>query len=556
MHDDLDTRNPGEEALNKAEKVREIRHQNQKKRNKKRYAIKFREKYKKKHGKLPEGIKEKLLYTLKQNIYVKKAALIGSAVTMLLMILTMTAVSSCGAIFTDGMSTVMAGSYQSKPAEIDAADVQMTEKEMQLQDEIDSIEDKYPGYDEYEYDIDPIGHDPFTLISYLSAKHTDFTASGVSEDIESLYDRMYDLSTQEREETRTKTVTKIGTREVTDPETGLTYEEEYEYEDEEEYTVTILSVTLKKTEMEDLVQADLNAEDKDLYDTYTQTKGLLQYFYTPLNLNWQSYIKSYYGYRKNPQTGDLEFHKGLDISVPEGTEVLAAQDGKVSSAAFDDYYGNYVVIEDTGGYSSKYAHLASMTVTAGQDISHGAVIGRTGHTGSATGSELHIECLYRGDHYDPLFYFENGEGSLYPTNADTGEYLPVEATGDAKALIDEAMKYLDYPYVWGGSNPETSFDCSGFVSWCLNTSGYAVVGRQTAQGLYNLSGSVPADSAQPGDLIFFTGTYKSSGPVSHVGIYLGNGQMIHAGDPIKISNINTSYWQSHFYGYGKVIRSA
>ena len=552
MHDNSIDNNPSNDALSKSEKAREIKHQYQKKRNKKRYAAKFREAYKKKHGKLPQGIKEKLLYRLKENVFVKKYVLIGGGVTAIMAIMIMTALSSCGAIFTDSMSTVAVGSYQSKPAEIDAADVQMTEKEMKLQDEIDSIEEKYPGYDEYEYDIDPIGHDPFTLVSYLSAKHTDFTASDVTGDIESLYDRMYELSTEEREETRTRTVTKTGTREVTDPVTGLTDEEEYEYEDEEEYTVKILSVTLRKKEMEDLVQADLNAEDRDLYDTYTQTKGLLQYFYTPLNLNWQSYIKSYYGYRKNPRTGDLEFHKGLDISVPEGTEVLAAQDGKVSSAAFDDHYGNYIVIEDSGGYSSKYAHLESLMVTAGEDVKHGSVIGRTGHTGSATGSELHIECLYRGDHYDPLFYFENGEGSLYPTNAETGEYLPVEATGDAKALIDEAMNYLDYPYVWGGSTPETSFDCSGFVSWCLNNSGYADVGRQTAQGLCNKSHRVSADNAQPGDLIFFTGTYKSSGPVSHVGIYLGNGQMIHAGDPIKISNINTPYWQSHFYQYGRI----
>ena len=551
MHDNNIDLNPSNDAVKKTEKAREVRHQRQKKRNKK-YALKFRKNYKKKYGKLPQGIKEKVLYFLKRSIYVKKAALIGTGVTAIIGIIIMITVSSCGAIFTDGMSGVVEGSYQSEPKEIDKADVLMTEKEMQLQDEIDRIEDTYPGYDEYEYDIDPIGHDPYTLISYLSAKHIAFTSDEVTGDIESLYDRMYDLKTEEREETRTRTVTKTGIREVTDPATGLTHEEEYEYEDEEEYTVNILCVSLKKKEMEELAEADLSAEDKDLYDTYNETKGLIQYFYTPLNLNWQSYIKSYYGYRKNPQSGDLEFHKGVDISVPEGTEVLAAQDGKVSSAAFDDHYGNYIVIEDTEGYASKYAHLESLTVSTGEDVTHGAVIGRTGHTGSATGSELHIDCLYRGDHYDPLFYFENGEGSLYPTDADTGEYLPVEATGDAKALIDEAMKYLNYPYVWGGSSPETSFDCSGFVSWCLNASGYADVGRQTAQGLSNISSRVSAEDAQPGDLIFFTGTYKSSGPVSHVGIYLGNGQMIHAGDPIKISNINTSYWQSHFYGYGRI----
>ena len=233
MHDNGIDNNPSNDALSKSEKAREIKHQYQKKRNKKRYAAKFREVYKKKHGKLPQGIKEKLLYRLKENMFVKKYVLIGGGVTAIMAIMIMTALSSCGAIFTDSMSTVAAGSYQSKPAEIDAADVQMTEKEMRLQDEIDSIEDKYPGYDEYEYDIDPIGHDPFTLVSYLSAKHIDFTASDVTGDIESLYDRMYNLSTEEREETRTRTVTKTGTREVTDPVTGLTDEEEYEYEEEE-----------------------------------------------------------------------------------------------------------------------------------------------------------------------------------------------------------------------------------------------------------------------------------------------------------------------------------
>ncbi len=552
MHDRIKDNNPSEDALKTSEKAREIRHRQQKRRKKKRYALKFREKYKKKHGRMPQGIKEKLLYRLKQNIYVKKAALIGAGVTGIITVIIMVSVSSCGAIFTDSMATVATGSYQSKPEEIDKADLRMTEKEMQLQDEIDRIEETYPGYDEYEYDIDPIGHDPFTLISYLSAKHIDFKADDVSGDIDDLYDRMYDLTTEEREETRTRTVTKTGKREVTNPETGLTYEEEYDYEDEEEYTVTILCVRLKKKEMDTLVEADLSGDSRDLYDTYNETKGLMQYYYTPLNLNWQSYIKSYYGYRKNPKTGELEFHKGLDIAVPEGTEVLAAQDGKVSSAAFDDHYGNYVVIEDTGGYSSKYAHLESLEVTTGEDVVHGTVIGRTGHTGSATGSELHIECLYRGDHYDPLFYFENGEGSLYPTDVDTGEYLPVEVTGDVAVLIEEAMKYLNYPYKWGGSSPETSFDCSGFVSWCLNASGYADVGRQTAQGLCNMSHRVSAEDARPGDLIFFTGTYNSGCPVSHVGIYLGNGQMIHAGNPIKISNINTSYWQSHYYGYGRI----
>ena len=544
--------NPSESAMKRAEQAREFHSHAQKKGIKRFYAKKFRAEYIERK-KTENKIKAKIATKIKEVIAVKRTAVLVSLGTIALIFIPIIAMGSCGAVAADGMSTVMAGSYQSSPKEIDAADLQMTELEMKLQDEIDTIEEEHPGYDEYEYNLDPIEHDPFALASYLSAKYTDYTASQVEGDVQDIFDQMYTLTTEEREETRTRTVTKTDQRPVIDEDTGkITGYEDYEYEDEEEYTVSILSITLKAKDMDTITSPGLSSEQKEMRDTLMGTKGLLQYYYTPLDLNWQSCIKSYYGYRKNPKTGDLEFNKGVDISVPEDTPVYAAQTGHVTESAFDDHYGNYVVIKDDKDYASKYANMSRVTVSAGQGVNHGEVIGYTGHTGSATGSELHIECEYQGESYNPLFYFENGEGSLYPTNADTGEYIPVEATGDAAALIHEAMNYLDYPYVWGGSTPETSFDCSGFVSWCLNNSGYADVGRQTAQGLCNISSRVSADDAQPGDLIFFTGTYKSSGPVSHVGIYLGNGQMIHAGDPIKISNINTPYWQSHFYQYGRL----
>ncbi len=544
--------NPSNDALKKSEQAREIHRHEMKRGIKKHYAKQFRAEYMKRR-KTEGRIKAKLVTKLKEIAEVKKATLIVTIGTIALILIPIITMGSCGAIAADGVSTVMAGSYQSQPKEIDAADLKMTELEMKLQDEIDSIEDTNPGYDEYEYNLDPIEHDPFALASYLSAKYTAYTADQVEGDIQDLFDQMYTLSTEEREETRTRTVPKEGQRPVYDEETGFVIGyEDYEYEEEEEYTVSILSVTLKAKKMEEITDPNLNEEEKDMRDTLMGTKGLLQYYYTPLDLDWQSSIKSYYGYRKNPLTGDFEFNRGVDISIPEGTPVYAAQDGQVTQSSYDGYYGNFVVIKDEKSYTSRYAHLSSVLVSAGQGINHGEVIGYTGHTGSATGSELHIECEYEGESYNPLFYFENGEGTLYPTDPETGEYIPVEATGDVAALIDEAMNYLNYPYVWGGSSPETSFDCSGFVSWCLNNSGYADVGRQTAQGLCNMSHKINPEDAQPGDLIFFTGTYKSSGPVSHVGIYLGNGKMIHAGDPIKISSINTSYWQSHFYQYGRI----
>ena len=117
-------------------------------------------------------------------------------------------------------------------------------------------------------------------------------------------------------------------------------------------------------------------------------------------------------------------------------------------------------------------------------------------------------------------------------------------------LLAEAEKYLGYPYVWGGSNPSTSFDCSGFVSYVLTNSGLVNTGRLGAQGLYNVCTPVSSSDAQPGDLVFFVGTYDTPG-VSHVGIYVGDGVMLHCGDPIQYSSINTSYWQSHFYAFGR-----
>ena len=118
-------------------------------------------------------------------------------------------------------------------------------------------------------------------------------------------------------------------------------------------------------------------------------------------------------------------------------------------------------------------------------------------------------------------------------------------------MIAEAEKYLGYPYVWGGSKPSTSFDCSGFVCWVINQSGVDSVGRTTATGLFNYCSHIPPGEAKPGDLIFFQGTYDTSG-ASHVGIYVGNGMMIHCGSPIQYASINTSYWQSHFLGYGRL----
>ena len=144
--------------------------------------------------------------------------------------------------------------------------------------------------------------------------------------------------------------------------------------------------------------------------------------------------------------------------------------------------------------------------------------------------------------------YPNASTIKQPTYYD----IPPEALKDDRfaVMMEEATKYIGYPYVWGGSSPSTSFDCSGYISWVLNHSGWNV-GRQTAQGLYNLCTPVSTAQVKPGDLVFFKGTYDTPG-VSHCGIYVGNSIMLHCGDPISYTNLNSKYWQEHFYSYGRL----
>ena len=499
------------------------------------------------------GIAKKL-----QEIAVKnKTLIITVGIFSLLLIMIMSALSSCGSMFTGTVTTTMASTYLSLPAEIDAADLSFTQKEIELQNKIDRIESDYPGYDEYDYNLGAIGHDPFTLISYLSAVHTEFTAADVEDEIQELFNAMYSLTTEEVEETRMRTVTKTGTRTVTSPD-GTTRTEEYEYEEEEEYTVTILRVTLTVTPLESIVAGRMDSEQTEIFGAYTEIKGGLQVFASPVDYYWYYYISSYYGYRKNPNTGDEELHRGVDIAVPTGTMVHAAHDGTVMETAYDSYYGNYVVITDSKGYTTKYAHMDSLTVSAGQSVKKGDTVGKSGNTGSSTGSHLHIECLYNGEYYNPLFYFEADTQTIYGetlggTGGETGNVIPPDSYDDAtvQALMTEANRYLGMPYTFGGT-PPSSFDCSAFVCWVFSNSGVHDLPRTTAQGIYDQCTPVSAADAKAGDIIFFTGTYNAGRPVTHVGIYCGNGTMVHCGDPIQYTSINTSYWQSHFYDFGRL----
>ncbi len=355
-----------------------------------------------------------------------KVILIVVAIAAIVLLL-IGGISSCTMMLGSGAGTVFSTSYLSEDADMYAAENAYLAMEAELQYELDNYETLNPGYDEYRYDLDDIGHDPYVLISILSTLHEGvFTIDQVQDDLAMLFEKQYILTETVETETRYRTETRTGTRTVTDPETGETTTEEYEYEVQVAYTYYICNVKLENFDLSHVPVYIMDEETLSMYAAYMSTLGNREDLFPD-----SSYVEKY--------TGELVLY-----DIP-------------ASALEDETFA---------------------------------------------------------------------------------------------ALIAEAEKYIGYPYVWGGSNPSTSFDCSGFVSWVLTESGVCNTGRLGAQGLYNICTPVSSANARPGDLIFFTGTYDTPG-VSHVGIYVGGGKMLHCGDPIQYADINTSYWQSHFYAFGR-----
>ncbi len=355
----------------------------------------------------------------------RKPILIIIAIAVVIMLL-LSAVSSCSVMMQGGMNMVVGTSYTAEDEDILAAEAHYVGLESELRQKLANIESTHPGYDEYRYELTEIGHNPFELISYLTALYMDFTITEVREPLNALFERQYSLTASETMEVRYRTETRTDIWTETDPATGETTTHTDTYEIEVPYDYYILNVTLTNNGLGGIVAADLDAEKLELYAVYMETQGNKPYL----------------------------FERNI------------------------------------------YAHPGSYT------------------------------------DYE----------------------VPPEALADATfaALIAEAEKYLGYPYVWGGSKPSTSFDCSGFVCWVLNNSGVYPIRRTNAQGIFNQTTPIAPSEAKPGDIIFFTGTYDSTGPVSHVGIYVGDGMMIHAGKPIQYASINTRFWQKHFYAFGRL----
>lgn len=519
----------------------------QKQRIKRKYAAAAREVQKTAHHtKQVLNATGQIVRAIAQFVAANKTVLGVAALAVLIVVLCGSMFSSCTAMLSGVQSAIISTCYVADDQEINDSELKYTELETDLQKDINDTETNHPGFDEYRYNIGEIGHNPYELMGYLSAAYDDFTFAQVEAEINRLFGLQYQLTREETVEVRYRTETH------TDADGN-------EYEEEVPYNWYILKTTLAVRPLGGIIAGSLAPGDQtDRYGVYMQTYGNRQCYGNPFDFAWLGYVTSPYGYRIHPISGEKNLHRGVDIGVAGGTPLKAIQDGRVVSAGSAGDYGLCVVIEDQKGYQSRYAHCSSLSVSTGQEVKRGDVIAAVGSTGSSTGPHLHLEVTHNGEYLNPYYFVDNGGEGLTPGggaagNPDIPDYSG-EPMGDGsfEAMLHEAEKFLGYPYVWGGSSPSTSFDCSGFVSWVINQSGVGSVGRQTASGLYNLCTPVSKDNMQPGDLIFFTGTYSSPTPVSHVGIYVGGGRMIHCGDPISYANINTTYWTQHFYSGGRL----
>ena len=337
-------------------------------------------------------------------------------VFLLLLLLVMSAFSSCSILFSGTTQVSGQTIYTAEDRDIRGAETDYKKLEKELDKKIKRTPTDHPGYNEYQYHLDPIEHDPWQLTSFLTTLYDDYTRSEVQGKLKETFKKQYKLTTWVEVQIRYKTVWVISPAGIPVP---------------------------------------------------TQVPYEYRIFHTQL------------------------VNKGLEVVIREELN--------------NDQWKRYEIFQDTLG---------------GRPYLFNGGLPPGGSDGSGT------------------------PGIDYQ--------VPAEALTDSEfaAIYKEAQKYVGTPYVWGGSTPETGFDCSGYVCWVYNQNGYDV-GRTTANGLWNKSQHISEAEAKPGDLVFFEGTYDTPGK-SHVGIYLGNGKMVSAGDPIKYADIHSSYWQKYLSGFGRL----
>ncbi len=419
-------KDPEEEKNLKKKRNKEI----QKRAIKKRYAANKRKSIKlgkaesgSKAAEGAEGIVSKLREKVQEFAKDHKVLFILLLLLGFLVFFVVAAMTTCSAAVINSQSVLLGSSYLADDEDILSAEDLYLELEASLQEQIEGMEETHPDFDDYQYQIDEISHDPYALISYLTVMYGEFEISDVEDAIEDLFSLQYNLYVWEETETRTREVTREEERTVRDPRTGRNVTQTIEVTETEEYEATILNIRLNNRGLEPVIFGELDEDEVERFRLLQSTLG----------------------------------------NRPD---------------------------------------------------------------------------LFPGRPVQPSISYD----------------IPPEAMDDERFanMINEAEKYLGFPYVFGGSTPSSSFDCSGFVCWVINNCGNGwYVGRLTADGLLSEVTYVAPSDAQPGDLIFFEHTYNCEG-ASHVGIYVGNGMMIHAGSPIQYSSCTTSYWNEHFLCFGRL----
>ena len=365
-------------------------------------------------------------------IFRKKSYLLILGLAAMLMCV-MNAISSCTPLVEAGLHAFVMGTYPAEERDVKAAERAYKTKEDELKRELERYERYHPGYDEYiiEADTSKIWHDPYALISIISAYHggEEWTIDDVYGTIEMLFAWQYKVTETISNETRYRTEERQGTRLVTDPVTGETRTETYTYDVSVPYGYSICTVTLEAKNLSHAPVYIMSREKMGLYALYMSTLGNMPDLFAG-----------------NPYASELK--EPLRYDVPQ--ELLDA---------------------------------------------------------------------------DPQFAL----------------------------LVEAANECLGYPYVWGGYDPSTSFDCSGFISWLFTSTGVNNIGHMGATSLYGYSVPVMPEDARPGDVIFFQGTMGDDvDGITHCGLYVGNNMMIHCGNPCSYAGLTDSYWQQHFYGYGRL----
>lgn len=459
------------------------------------------------------------------------------ALILLLLYYLMSLIGAFGSAGSGGLSGLLAASYLAEDADIDSTELAYTEWETDLQIQAMNAESSHNGYDEYRYNVGEISHNPYELMAYLTAKYENFTYAAIQADLQALFNEQYSLAFTPSTEMR-----------YADP-TDANEDGDYE-----PYNWNVLTVTLTARSLSEVVATHLSGEEAEHYALLMQTKGARQYLANPFSdMNWLPYVTSYYGYRIHPISGEKIYHKGVDIALPLGTPIQSGQDGTVTFAGNSGDYGNVVIIENADGLVSKYAHCDTLSVTVGQIVKTGDVIATVGSTGNSTGAHLHLEILKDGQYLNGLLFAETGSYTAAPTYGYAG--LPM-GDGSFEALIAAAETVRSMPYVWGGSSPATSFDCSGLICYLYRVAGIYDFGRIGATSIYNACTPVTEQEVRPRDVAVFHSTYSTPNPITHIGIFVGyidgHPTIFHAGDSIGYTRIDTPYWQQHFYGYARV----